>query len=584
MRFARAAVLTCLVVVLLILQIGCSGAVAQSPSANSTNAALPAVAQLTSVTPTSVPAGHAAFQLVANGTNFSAQSVIVWNGSAQATTFVSSNELTSQIPSTAVAQSSAVTIAIKNMQSGEVSNALSVTVGNPPEITTTSLPAGRTGASYSAPISVSGGIAPFHWSMASGSLPSGLALNSQTGIISGTAIDSGDTDLGVEVTDSVNSTARANFAIEVAAAGQTSNPTGSSGSATGFYGSGIGSDGLANTTVGPQGNTVSYRFRAQHSGPLQQALIYLIPDHAGYAGGNAGTTQVTLNTDDGSSAHDPSSTVLASYILSGVLSLPSPARYFYTVKFASPPTLTAGQLYHLVFKSIDSSPSANFLSVDAMYELDFSDTIQGGISKTDAAVLLGRSGANWAPRPGYTPIYQLQFASGVTEGIGYIEGWIGAPRPISGITAVRETFTVSGAAVKVNSIRVRVARAVGNDPLSVRLENANGTLIEEGSIPATAIPLSSLSSPAYFWADLPLSATYTLEPGDIYHLDLEASLTSVYETFPIRKGFAYGFQTNTFFHDGYAEFGIAGVWSGWTQWGVANRTDGDLQFYFPVVP
>jgi len=582
MRFARAGVLICSVV-LLILQLGCSGAVAQSPS-NSTSTPLPAAAQLVSVTPTSVPAGHAAFQLVAKGTNFSASSQIVWNGAAQPTTFVSSDELTSQIPAAAVAQSSAVTISIKNMQSGEVSNALSVTVGNPPEITTTSLPSGRAGASYSAPISVQGGIAPFHWSMASGNLPAGLALNSQTGVIAGTAMDSGDANVSVEVTDSENSIARANFAIQVAAAGQASNPTGSIGSAAGYYGSGLGSDGLANTTVGPQGNTVSYRFRAQHSGPLEQAMIYLIPDHASYAGGNAGTTLVTLNTDDGSSAHNPSSTVLASHVMSGVLSLPSPARYFYTLKFASAPTLTAGQLYHLVFKSIDASPSANFLSVDAMYELDFSDPIQEGISKTDAAVLLGRSGANWAPRPGYTPIYQLQFASGVTEGIGYIEGWIGAPRPISGVTAVRETFTVSGAAVKVNSVRVRVARVLGNEPLSVRLENANGTLIEESSIPATAVPLSSLSSPAYFWATLPLSATYTLEPGASYHLDLEASLTSVYETFPIRKGFAYGFQSNTFFNDGYAEYGIAGVWSGWTQWGVANRTDGDLQFYFPAVP
>jgi len=156
--------------------------------------------------------------------------------------------------------------------------------------------------------------------------------------------------------------------------------------------------------------------------------------------------------------------------------------------------------------------------------------------------------------------------------------------PISGTNAVRETITVSGGDVHVSSVAVRVARVNGNDDLTVRLENANGTLIEQGSIPATAIPSSNSGSPAYFWAKLPLSATYTFAAGATYHLDLEASSTSTYQTFPIRKGLAYGFQPTTFFSDGYAEFEQNGSWTGWTQWGVANRTDGDLQFYFSVAP
>jgi hypothetical protein len=42
----------------------------------------------------------------------------------------------------------------------------------------------------------------------------------------------------------------------------------------------------------------------------------------------------------------------------------------------------------------------------------------------------------------------------------------------------------------------------------------------------------------------------------------------------------YGYKNTTFFSDGYAQFKEAGHWVGWTQWGVTNRTDGDLQFYF----
>lgn len=450
-----------------------------------------------------------------------------------------------------------------------------------PTITTTALPQGTAGAAYSAPLSVSGGIAPFQWSTVAGNLPSGLAMNSQTGVISGTAAQPANAAVAVRVTDAVNVSAEASLSLDIVASGQTAaSATGSSG----YYGSGIGSDGLANTTVGPSGNMVSYRFRAKHSGVLSQALIYLISDHPGYAGGTAGTTLITLTTDDGTAAHNPTSTVLASYVMSDVLSLPSPARYFYTVHFASPPTLTAGQLYHMVFKSIDPSPTVNFLSVDDLYELNYSTAVQGSISATDAAVLLSEDGGAWKPRSGFTPIYQLTFSSGVTEGIGYIEGWVGAPERISGTNAVRETFTVSGAEQQVSSVAIRVARVSGNDSLVVRLENANGTLIEESTIPATAIPLSSSGSPSYFWASLPFSSTYALTPGSTYHLDLEATSTSTYETFPIRKGYYYGFQATTYFPDGYAEFEQNGSWTGWTEWGAADRTDGDLQFYFSVVP
>jgi hypothetical protein len=324
---------------------------------------------------------------------------------------------------------------------------------------------------------------------------------------------------------------------------------------------------------------------ARNSGKVEQALVYLIPDHAGYAGGNAGTTQVTLNTDDGTAAHNPSSTVLATYVMSNVLSLASPARYFYTITFATPPTVTAGHIYHMVFKSIDASPAVNFLSVDAMYEVNTSG-LQGPMNANtaDFAVLLGDNGSNWSPRVGYIPIYQLQFQNGVTEGMGYMEGWSGAPEPMSGTNAVRETFTVSGSGFNISSVGIRAARLSGSDPLVVRLENADGSLIEEGSIPANAIALSSSSSPSYAWMKFDFSTTYTLVPGNTYHLDLEAASTSTYETFPIRKGYSYGFQPTTYFPDGHAEVGQNGSWTGWTQWGVANRTDGDLQFYFSVAP
>src|SRR5260370_32686742 len=113
------------------------------------------------------------------------------------------------------------------------------------------------------------------------------------------------------------------------------------------YGSGLGSDGLGNTVVGGQwGNIVSYRFRAGHSGALQQIHVYFIPNHTGYSAGTGGQIQVTVNADDGTSAHNPSSTILASYLLSNPLAA-TPSIYFPIFVFSVQPTPMHAHLYNV---------------------------------------------------------------------------------------------------------------------------------------------------------------------------------------------------------------------------------------------
>src|SRR5262247_1008245 len=54
---------------------------------------------LTSISPTTAIPGGTGFTLTVNGTNFTATSVLNWNGSPRGTTFVSASQLTAQIPS-----------------------------------------------------------------------------------------------------------------------------------------------------------------------------------------------------------------------------------------------------------------------------------------------------------------------------------------------------------------------------------------------------------------------------------------------------------------------------------------------------
>jgi hypothetical protein len=85
------------------------------------------------------------------------------------------------------------------------SQALTLTVAVPLAITTTSLPGGTTGANYSASLTAAGGVAPYTWSLASGSsLPAGLAVN-PGGTISGTVGGlAGSYPFTVEAADSEN--------------------------------------------------------------------------------------------------------------------------------------------------------------------------------------------------------------------------------------------------------------------------------------------------------------------------------------------------------------------------------------------
>ena len=81
---------------------------------------------------------------------------------------------------------------------------------NPPALTITapSLAPGTVNSPYtSSPYTASGGTSPYTFSIASGSLPAGLSLNSGSGVISGTPTTAGTSMFVVRVTDAASMTA-----------------------------------------------------------------------------------------------------------------------------------------------------------------------------------------------------------------------------------------------------------------------------------------------------------------------------------------------------------------------------------------
>lgn len=131
------------------------------------------------------------------GTGFTASCVVSVDGTAQPSStfvFVSVTEIDYTIPASLGSTSG-------TSHTLTVSCAAPVLTMNTPVV----LPNATAGISYSASLltatGLTGGVPPYTWTLASGSLPTGLSL-SPSGNITGTAVSSGSSTFGFSVTDS----------------------------------------------------------------------------------------------------------------------------------------------------------------------------------------------------------------------------------------------------------------------------------------------------------------------------------------------------------------------------------------------
>lgn len=140
--------------------------------------------------------------ITANLTNDTKNEGVKWSLQGPGTI---SDETTSTVTYTAPASVSSpetATLAAVSVAQLAATASTQITVNPPPSISLAlKLPSGTTNVGYDQSIAVSGGTAPFLWSLPIGTLPYGLSLNAGTGAITGSPRQAGTWYFAAQVTD-----------------------------------------------------------------------------------------------------------------------------------------------------------------------------------------------------------------------------------------------------------------------------------------------------------------------------------------------------------------------------------------------
>jgi hypothetical protein len=120
-------------------------------------------------------------------------------------------------PGTVGTSSHTFTLADSSIPPQTIEQSLSLTIKPPLSITTTSLPSGNIGAVYGQTVQTVGGFGPLTFSIVpgTGTLPPGLSLDPNTGVIAGTATATGDSSFTVRVADTSGQQAAQALSIHI---------------------------------------------------------------------------------------------------------------------------------------------------------------------------------------------------------------------------------------------------------------------------------------------------------------------------------------------------------------------------------
>jgi Putative Ig domain len=116
---------------------------------------------------------------------------------------------------TALAGSYSFTAQVTDSYGQSATLPTNLTVSLPLAIGNATLPAANASTPYTASLSAAGGIAPYQWSLANGTLPSGIQLQASDGTITGTTALAGSYPFTAQVTDSYGYSATAALSLTV---------------------------------------------------------------------------------------------------------------------------------------------------------------------------------------------------------------------------------------------------------------------------------------------------------------------------------------------------------------------------------
>lgn len=301
------------------------------------------------------------------------------------------------------------------------------------------------------------------------------------------------------------------------------------------------SGGLANLEIGgANARKPDIRFVAANSTALASLRPYF-KTGIGYSLGTGGTVKVELQSDDGTSNHYASGSVLDS--VTTVPGNPASPTFPLLAMAAGTITPTLGSFYHLVFSNTDADPVNNFVSLDDLgNDTNTASPYYSGTpiqlncasaSCYNQLAVLTKDGAGaWTLRTNHAPIVSINYASGPSQGQGYIDELVTSGLfTVQGANQAGEIFAPASNTY-VNSINAWVKKTGTPGPLTIALQTTGGTAVDSVTIAASSV------GTAYSYVTSALTKTQTLAPGTTYRATLSsaADASNNYQVFPMERG------------------------------------------------